>query len=323
MKLGRRAFSIVMGSSLCASPAAWAQAFPARPVKVVVTAPPGGAADFVARLMADALAKKWSQPVVVENRAGANGMIAAAYVAKEKPDGYTLLLAVASTVTLSQIAPKPGQIDPTKDLVPIASLGSVPGMLVTHPSVPYKSIPELIAYAKANPDAVTFGTPGVGHSLHIAFEMMAHMAGIKMRHVPYKGTGPVMADLMGGQIHLALDSPGPSANNRSAGRVRILGTTALQRLNEFPDVPALSETLAGYENAAWFVLMAPTGTPADLVAQINRDVNQASRAPDYAKRLSDQGLIFSDNTASDIAARLRRETEGFTKLVRDANIKIE
>src|SRR5690606_12017205 len=136
------------------------------------------------------------------------------------------------------------------------------------------------------PGAVTYGTPGVGHSLHIAFEMFAHMAGIKLSHVPYKGTGPVMADLIGGQIQLALDSPGPSASNRSAGRVRILGTTALKRLPDFPDVPALSETLSGYENAAWFVMMAPTGTPEDIITQINRDVNQVARAPDYEKRMA-------------------------------------
>jgi tripartite-type tricarboxylate transporter receptor subunit TctC len=300
--------------------AAAAQPWPAKAVKMVVPFPAGGATDIVARLLAQRLGEAWGQAVVVENRAGAGGNIGADAVAKSPPDGYTLLMASGSIVTANPYIYKTLTYDPAKDLVPITNVASGPQVIVVAPNVPAKDLKEFIAYAKAHPKAVNFGSAGVGTQTHLAAENFAHAAGLDMTHVPYKGESFALTDLMGGQIQMVTPNFGAVVSFVKEGKLRALAVTSRERHPQLPDVPAASEVLPGFENAGWFGLLAPAGTPREVIDRVQRDTAKIVLTDDFRAKLAQQGMVPVANTAAEFAAAIREESARWAKVVKDRGL---
>src|SRR4051812_9463189 len=268
-----------------------AQPYPVKPVKMVVPFPAGGATDVVARLLAQKLAEGWGQSVVVEDRAGAGGNIGGDAVAHSPPDGYTLLMTSGSIVTANPYMYKSMSFDPAKDLVGITNVATGPQVIAVANSVPAKTLKEFIAYVKANPGMVNFGSAGIGTQTHLAAENFAYSAGLDMTHVPYKGESLALADLMGGQIHMVTPNLGAAVALVQQGKVRALAVTSKERSPALPDVPAASEVLPGFENAGWFGLMAPAGTPRDVIGKIQRDSAKILLSDEFKASLARQGMV--------------------------------
>ena len=320
MRIGK--FLAILAAVAVAWAPGWAsaQAWPSKPVKIVVPFAAGGATDVVARLLAQKLSESWGQSVIVENRAGAGGNIGADVVAKSPPDGYTLLMTSGSIVTANQHIYKQMSFDPAKDLVPITNVASGPQVIAINPNVPVKDLKELIAYAKANPKKVNFGSAGVGTQTHLAAENFAHAAAIDVTHVPYKGESAAMTDLIGGQIQLATPNLGAAIGHIQQGKIKALAVTSPQRSPQVPDVPAAAEVLPGFENAGWFGLMAPAGTPRDVIDRIHRDSARILLSEDFRARLTQQGMAPVANTPSEFAAAIRAESERWAKVVKDRGL---
>ncbi len=297
-----------------------AQAYPAKPVKSIVPFVAGGATDVVARLLAQKLGEAWGQPVVVENRAGAGGNIGADAVAKSPPDGYTLLMSSGSIVTANQHMYKSLTYDPAKDLVPITNVATGPQLIVVNPNVPAKDLRELIAWAKANPKKVNFGSAGIGSQTHLAAENLAYSAGIDLTHVPYKGEAAAITDLLGGQIQLATPNLAAAQAQVKEGKLRALAVTSRERSALLPDVPAVAEVIPGFENAGWFGLLAPTGTPREAIDRIHRDTAKILLSEEFRAKLTQQGLAPVGNTPADFAAAIRKEGALWAKVIKERGI---
>jgi tripartite-type tricarboxylate transporter receptor subunit TctC len=307
--------------AMCVVPGfAGAQAYPAKPVKIVVPFVAGGATDVVARLLAQKLTDAWGQSVVVENRSGAGGNIGADVVAKSAPDGYTLLMTSGSIVTANPYIYKSMPFDPAKDLVAITNVASGPQVIVVNPSVPAKDLRSLIAMAKAAPGKVNYGSAGVGTQTHLAFENFLYSAGADMTHVPYKGEAAVINDLMGGQIQAATPNLGAAMAYIKEGKLRALAVTSRERSPQLPDVPAASEVIPGFENAGWFGLMAPAGTPRDVIEKIYRDSAKILNSEEFRARLAQQGMAPVANSPADFAAAIREESARWAKVVKERGI---
>jgi tripartite-type tricarboxylate transporter receptor subunit TctC len=303
-------------------PAFAAQDYPSHPVKIIVPFPAGGTADVMPRIFSEWLARKWGQPVIVENRTGAAGNIGAEAVAKADPDGYTLLSAPPPPLVINQnLYPKLG-FDPT-EFVPIVIMGRVPNALVINPRLPVNSVAELIAYAKANPGKLTAATQGNGTTSHLTSELFQLMAGVKFQQVPYRGSAPALTDLVAGSVDLMFDNLGVSLSLVKGGQLKLLGVATGKRMAALPDVPTIADTLPGFESAAWFAIVAPPKTPPAVVDKINADVNEALRQGDILARLAQLSAEPIGGTPQATAAYMREEVERWRKVIKAANVKLE
>jgi len=315
------AIALVAGASLAAGPS-FAQSYPSKPVRVIVPFAPGGATDIVTRLLGQKLTVAWGQQVVADNRAGASGNIGAELAAKATPDGYTLFMTSGSVIAANQHMFRKLNWNPEKDLVAITNVASGPQIIATHPSVPARSVKELIALAKAKPGAITFGSAGVGTQTHLAAENFIYTAGINAIHVPYKGEGPAMVDLVAGQIVFVTPNLSAAIGYVQQGRLRALGVTSKQRVPQLKDVPAVAETLPGFENLGWFGLMAPAGTPAAVIDKVYRDTVTALEAADMRKRFEDLGMAPVGNAPADFARAIREESGHWAKIIRARKLEV-
>ena len=297
-----------------------AQPWPSKPVKIVVPFAAGGATDVVARLLAQKLTDAWGQTVVVDNRAGAGGNIGADVVAKAPPDGYTLLMASGSIVTANPYMYKSLTYDPAKDLVAITNVATGPQVIAVGPGVEQKDLKSFIEYAKANPKKVNFGSAGVGTQTHLAAENFAYSAGIDITHVPYKGESQAITDLMGGQIQMATPNLGAAIGFIRDGKLRALAVTSRERSPQLPDVPSASEIIPGFENAGWFGLVAPAGTPRDVIDKIQRDSAKVLQGEEFKSALARQGMAPVGNTPADFAAAIREESGRWAKVIKERGL---
>ena len=304
--------------------AAAAQDYPTRPVALVSPFPPGGSVSLVARIVAEKMGETLGQSIVVENRGGAGGTIGARSVAKSPPDGYTLLLGYTGTLAIGPSMYPNAGFDPRKDFAPVGRIGTAPTLLVVHPSVPVHSVAELIAYAKANPGKLNFGSAGIGTVGHLAGELMATMAGLRLVHVPYKGTGPAITDLLGGHIPMMF-TPVPTAHAQAeSGLLRALAVTGAERSSLLPNVPTVAESgLPGYEAALRYGLVAPAGTPRATIERLNKELRTALAAEDVRSRLAADGAEVLPSTPEQYAADIDREEATWSKVVNALGLRGE
>jgi len=299
----------------------WAQVYPTRPVRLIVGFPPGGGADTIARIIGPWVSQRLSQPVVIENRPGASSTLAVQAVVNSLPDGYTLLLLGGSALMATLIISVP--FDLQRDLAPVSGLTDIPMLLVAHPSVPAKTVAELIALAKAKPGKISMGSFGTGSASHLAGEQFKMMAGVNLLHVPYRGGAPMVTDLVGGQVQVAFDVMVTSLPHIRSGGLRALAVAGSQRFDALPDVPTIAETLPGYEARTWIGVCAPAATPAEIIERLNRDINAGLTTTDIRARLSDVGTIPMILSAAEFGAFVAAEAEKWTKVVKFASIKPE
>jgi tripartite-type tricarboxylate transporter receptor subunit TctC len=323
MRIARRFRSLCILSMLAASTGLFAQAWPSKPVTLMVPFAPGGTTDIVARPFAQALSEEFGQSFVVENRAGAGGTLAAGVAARAAPDGYTLFVAtVAHTMATSLYKQLPYDFE--KDFVPITLLASVPNILVVNPSVPAKSVQELVAYAKANPGKLSYGSAGNGSTEHLSAELFKSMTGVDMVHIPYKGGAPMMADLVGGQIQLAIETSGSATPHIKAGSVRALAVTTATRSSAFPDLPTLAESgLKGYEVSTWYAILAPKGTPSEITTKLYNAIVKIQRTSDMKQRLEQFGGEPGRLTPDQFAAFIKSETAKWAKVVKESKATVD
>ena len=308
-------------AALALAPALAADAWPTKPVKIIVPFPAGGATDVVARLLAQKLSETWGQGVVVEDRSGAGGNIGGDAAAHSAPDGYTLFMTSGSIVTANPYLYKSMSFDPAKDFVAITNVAAGPQVIVVTNGLPVKTLKEFIAYAKANPGKINMGSAGIGTQTHLAAENFAYAAGIEMTHVPYKGEALALTDLLGGQIQMVTPNLGAAINFIKQGKIRALAVTSRERSPELPDVPSAAETLPGFENTGWFGLMAPTGTPREVVEKVYRDSAKILHSEEFRKQLAKQGMAPVGNSPADFQAAIREESKRWEKVIKERGLK--
>ena len=307
---------------LAATTAMAADAYPTRPVRVIVPFSPGGATDIVARLVAQKLNETWGQTIVVDNRAGAGGNIGGDIAAKSNPDGYTLFMTSGSIVTANQHMYAKMPFNPEKDLVAVTNVASGPQVIVVHPSNPAKNLKEFITLAKARPKSMTFGSAGIGTQTHLAAENFIYTAGIDVTHIPYKGEGPAVTDLVGGQIQFVTPNMSAAIAFINTGKLRALGITSKERSAQLPNVPAVSETLPGFENLGWFGFMVPAGTPKAVIAKVHADTVKALASPDLRKRFTEIGMVPVGNSSQDFAKAIKAESVHWAKIIQERKLQV-
>jgi tripartite-type tricarboxylate transporter receptor subunit TctC len=323
MKLPRRNF-LHLAAGAAALPAvsrfAWAQTYPSRPVRIIVGLAAGGPADIVARLIAQWLSGRLGQPFVVENRTGAATNIAAEAVVRSPPDGYTLLFVTSANAVNTTLYEKLS-FNFSRDIVPVASLFRAPSVLEVNPSVPAKTVPEFIAYAKANPGKLTMASSGIGTASHLFGELFKFMTGVNLVHVPYRGAAPAVTDLLAGQVQVFFDPIPNSIGYIKAGKVRPLAITSATRSEALPDVPTVSEFVPGYEASFWWGVGAPKATPAEIVDKLNKEVNAALDDPKTKARLADLGGVTLPGSPTEFGKLIADEIEKWWPIIKAANIK--
>jgi tripartite-type tricarboxylate transporter receptor subunit TctC len=297
-----------------------AEGYPSRPVRIVVGTAPGGAADIFARLIGDWLSRQFGQHVIVENRTGAGGVIAAEMVLRSPADGYTLFLALSSASIVG--GSLHDGLDFVRDSAPVAMLVQEPIILSVTPSLPAKTLPEFIAYAKANPGKLSMASPGNGTSPHIAGELFKIMAGVDMTHVPYRGGAPALTDLAGGQVQVAFIGPAASMGLVRSGKIRALAVTSETRAAVLPDVPTIGEFVPGYEASNWFGIVAPKGTPPEILNKLNAGINAGLADAKLQGRLVELGETVIPQSAAEFARRITADADKWANVIRTANIKI-
>lgn len=311
--------AIVLGANASAQPAG----FPTKAVRVVIPFPPGGPADALGRLYGEKLGKIWSQPVVADNRAGAGGNVASEHVAKQAPDGYTLLLGASSHVTNAALY-RNLNYDPIKDFTPVSQIAYYSLVLVTHPSLPVRDLRELVAYAKSNPGKLTFSSAGSGTPTHLANELLRGAAGIDIVHAPYKGAAPATTDLIGGQVQAMFNNPLSALPHVKSGKLRAIATTGLARSPTTPDLPTVAESgYPGFETGTWFAFLAPAGLPKDVLARLAADIAQVSAMSDVRERLLVQGIEPRATTPDELGEIMRTDLDKWGRVIRAANIKAD
>ena len=298
-----------------------AQGFPAKPVRLVVTFPPGGAPDILARLFADKA--QLGQTVVVENKPGAGGNLGADFVAKAPADGHTLVMGTVGTHAINGALYAKLPYDMVRDFVPVAHVASAPNLLVVTNSLPVKSVAELVAYMKANPGTLSYGSPGIGTSVHVSGELFQSLTGTKMTHVPYKGRQFAIPDLVGGQIQLMFDNMPSALPMAKEGKIRALAQTTARRSGAAPDVPTVAETVPGFEATTWFAVFAPAGTPREVVARVNAEMKRVFALPDVAERMKTLGLESWISSPEELAQFQAAEITKWAKVVKDSGAKAE
>jgi tripartite-type tricarboxylate transporter receptor subunit TctC len=303
--------------------AAQAQNYPNRPIKIVVPATPGGGIDIIARVVGEKISASLGQSVVIENRPGASNNLGTDLVAKSPADGYTLVI-IASSHATNKWMFKSMPFDPVKDFEPVVYTHVIPLLLAVHPSVPAKTVPELITWIKANQDKVSYASSGPGSSLHMAAELFMNMSGTKMQHIPYKGSSAAHPDLMAGRTTMIFDTVSAIRQHVESGAVRGLAVTTVERSAAVPDLPTISEAaLKGYDAATWGGILAPAGTPKDIVAKLNVAINAALKMDDVKERLTKAGVQIQGGTPEQFAAVIQREVDKWGKVVKEAGIQPE
>src|SRR4051812_43996640 len=292
----------------------WAQAYPARPVRIIVGYPSGGSNDILARLMAQWLSERMGQQFVIENRPGAGSNIATEAVVRADPDGYTLLMVSAANMSNAALYDRLNY-NFIRDIAPVAGVMRVPLVMEVNPSIPAKTVPEFIAYAKANPGKINFASGGIGTSIHLSGELFKMMAGIDMQHVPYRGNGPALTDLLGGQVQIMFDTMPAAIGYVRADKLRALAVTTAMRSEALPDVPTVGEYVPGYEASSLYGIAAPGTTPAEIVEKLNREINAALADPAMKARLADLGGIVLPGSPADFGKLIAVETDKWAKVI--------
>ena len=325
MKLPHRRQFLHLAAAAAALPAvsrfAWAQAYPSRPVRIVVTFPAGSTSDILARPMAQWLQERLGQPFVVDNRPGAGGTIGTEAVVRASPDGYTLLL-ISGAHTINATLYDKLSFNFIRDIAPVAGISRETGVMAVNPSVPAKTVPDFIAYAKANPGKINMASAGIGASTHVAGELFKMMTGVNMVHVPYRGSPPALTDLLGGQVHVYFGPMAGSIEYVRAGTLRALAVTTAKRSEALPDLPTVGEFVPGYEASAVWGVGAPRNTPAEIVDKLNKEINAGLADPKIKARLELGGTVLPGSPA-DFGTLIAEETEKWAKVVKFANIKPE
>jgi len=313
----------VLAAGVLLAATAGAQSWPQKPVRFIVPFPPGGATDISARLLGQELQDMWGQTVVIENRGGAGGGVGAAEAARAAADGYTLFFPSGSVVTANQHIYAKMAYDPEKDFVPVTKVVSGPQVLVVPAASPYKSVAELIAAAKANPGKLTFGHAGIGSQVHLAGENFVSSAKIDALAVPYKGEGPALNDLVAGQINFMVTNVAAAIGFVNSGRLRALGVTSKTEFAQLPGVPPIAKTLPGFENTGWFGIVAPTGTPNDVVQKVYRDTKKALESSRLRARFYVQGLVPVGDAPAEMGRAMKEESQLWARVVRERKIKVQ
>ena len=309
--------------ALFVSSHAFAQNYPSKPIRLVLPYPPGGGTDVIARPLAQKLTEQLGQQVIVDNRGGAGGNIGMEFVAKSPPDGYTLLFALTAQYAVNPSLYPKLPYDPIRDYAPISLLANAPYLLVVHPSVPAKSVAELIALMKARPGQLAYSSSGNGSGAHLAGEMLRSLARVEIVHVPYKGAGPAMPDLIAGQVQLSFVTYTAAGPHIKSGRLRALGVTTAKRSPTLPDLPAIAETVPGYDSAVWYGFAAPAGTPADIVAKLNTEVLRVLAAPDFRNRITLEAVAPIGTSPEEFGAFIKSEIVRWAKVVKDSGAKVD
>ena len=306
---------------LFAAAGASAQAYPSKPIRIVVGFPPGGGNDLIARLVGAKMQETWGQSVVIDNKPGANSIIAAEFVAKSAPDGYTLLVNATGGMSVNPVLYSKLPYDSLKDFVPISMVGSFPLVLIVHPSVPAKSVPELVAYAKANPGKLNYSSGST--AFQVASEMFKQMTATDIKHIPYKGSVQSITAVIAGDVQMTIVDAPPLMPQIKSGKVTALAVTSAQRSKALPEVPALAESVPGYEMVLWIGMFAPAGTPRDVAAKLNGEVVRIVRLPDIREKLHAMDVDPLGNTSEQVTEWIRREIAKYGPVVKAANIKAE
>lgn len=325
--LRRQLVSALIGAAafgVAATPAIAADKYPNKPVTIIVPFSAGGTTDILARIVGVKLGETLGETVIIDNRPGAGGNIGAAMVAKAKPDGYTLLMGTVGTHAINQTLYPKLNFDPIKDFAPLTRVANLPNLLVVHPSVPAKNVQELIAYAKANPGKLNFGSSGNGSSIHLSGELFKNMTGIDMQHVPYKGSAPAVTDLLGGQISMMFDNMPSAIQHVKSGKLRPLAVTTAKRSPALPNVPTIAESgVKGYEATSWFGLLAPAGTPPAIINRLNADLVKILAMPDVKKQMAEQGAEAYSETPAAFAGFIKTETAKWAKVVKASGAVVD
>ena len=322
MPFPRRALVAALGlAALAAVPPALAQAFPTKPIRLVVTFPSGGAPDILARLFADKA--QLGQTVVVDNKPGAGGNIGADFVAKSPPDGYTVVMGTVGTHSINGALYSKMPYDMVKDFTPVAHVASAPNLLVVNNALPVKSVPELVAYMKANPNKLSFGSPGIGTSVHVSGELFKSLTGTTMQHVPYKGRQFAIPDLVGGQIQVMFDNMPSALPMAKEGKIRALAVTTEKRSPAAPELPTVAETVPGFEATTWFAMFAPAGTPRDVVARLNAEARRVFGLPDVLEKLKTLGLDPWVSSPEELGRLQASEITKWAKVVKESGAKAD
>jgi len=307
---------------ICAATGAWAQTYPSKPIRMVVGFPPGGGNDIIARMVGAKMQENWGQPVVIDNKPGANSIIAAEFVAKSAADGYTLLVNATGGMSVNPVLYAKLPYDSLKDFVPIGMVGSFPLVLVVNPSVPANSVQELVAYAKANPGKLNYSSGST--AFQVATEMFKQMTAVDVRHIPYKGSAASITAVIAGDVHMTIVDTPPLVPQIKAGRVRALAVTSAKRAGAMPELPTIAESgVPGYEMALWIGVFAPGGTPHEIAAKLNAEVVRIVNLPDIRGRLAEMGVEPLGNTSEETAEWIRREIAKYGPVVKAADIKAE
>jgi len=317
----RRIALIAILPLLVAAGGATAQSYPQRPIRIVVPFGPGGATDIVARSLAQKFSDAWSQSVVVDNRGGAGGIIGSDLVAKANPDGYTLLLATAANAANVVFEPKM-PFDLVKDFAPVSHVVNVPFVLTANPKVPGNTLQDVLAFARSRPGQLNYGTVGVGTSNHLMMELVKSMSGTDILHIPYKGVGPALVDLMGGRVNMMLFSIGAALPYLKDGRLKAVAVTSAKRTDALPNVPAISETLPGYDMTPWYGVLVPARTPAAVVDRLNGEIRRVLKLPDVVESYAVQGFVPVGSAPAQFGAHIRDMIAKYQRIVRDAKIHV-
>ncbi|HSN41737.1 MAG TPA: tripartite tricarboxylate transporter substrate binding protein [Burkholderiales bacterium] len=315
------ALCAIFPAAACAEAAA---AYPAKPIRLIVPFPPGGGNDVIARVVGKQLSERWNQQIVIDNRGGANGMLGLSLLAQAAPDGYTLAVGAAGPLAVNPSLYSKMPYDSLKSFAPVTNMVNFPLLLVTHPSLPAKSVKELIALAKAQPGRLNFASPGSGNSGHLAGELFNSMAGVKIVHVPYKGAGPAIADLLGGQVQMMYSSIPSVLPHVQAGRLNALAIGSAKRLSTLPNIPTIAESgVPKYEAYSWVGMVAPAGTPGEIVAKLNREIIDILKVKQVADNLNQQGAVPDYQSPEAFRAYIKAEIAKWGAVVRAANIRAD
>ena len=324
MRLSVVCARLMAAAMACAAIGGWAQPYPAKPIRIIVPFPAGGTADIMARVVGQKMTETWGQQVLIDNRSGAGGNIAADLAARSAPDGYTLFLCTVGTHAVHQTLYEKLPFDPIKDFSAVAYIAGVPNVVVVHPSIPVKSVKELIGFIKARPGRINFGSAGTGSSVHMSGEMLKVMAGLDMTHIPYKGNPQAVTDLMAGQIELMITNMPSVIPYIQSGRLRALAVTTKARSPALPDLPTMEEAgLPGYESSAWFGLVSPAAVPRDIVSKLNAEVMRIVGLEDVKRNLASQGAYPLVMTPEEFGAFMKAETAKWAKIVKASGARAD
>lgn len=305
------------------APALSQAAWPEKPITLIVPWAAGGSTDILARVLSEGLTQSLGQPVIVENRSGASGNIGTTFVARAKPDGYTLLVGSMSTHTMNQALYSNMPFDGVKDFTPIAELALVTNTMVVHPSVPVNNVKEFIAYVKERPDTVAYASAGQGSTNHLSAALFEKAAGVKMMHIPYRGGAPAVLDTVAGRTQVLFSAGTQTLPHVQSGKLKLLGVTEEQRSPLLPEVPTVAETLPGYELSVWYGAFGPAGMPPELTARLNREINLILKRPDVIKKMGDMGVLLTETTPEQFGQILTRDADKYGKLIKELGITAE